>query len=87
MWDLAIPGDNDHDFYVAADESNQGAYHIAAGGVLLLVHNDDCPIKGVLGLKNQSTRQLAITSENRGLAQDFEQGYPVIGEQKLGRNG
>jgi hypothetical protein len=33
MWDLTVPGNNDHDFYVAA----------ALGTVPVLVHNSDCP--------------------------------------------
>jgi hypothetical protein len=37
MWDLTVPGDNDHDFYVA----------VAATAVL--VHNSDCPMPGAGG--------------------------------------
>jgi len=36
MWDLTVPGNNDHDFYVS----------VAATAVL--VHNDSCPSIGAL---------------------------------------
>ena len=34
MWDLTVPGDNDHDFYVSA------------GSAPVLVHNTSCPTSG-----------------------------------------
>ena len=43
MWDLTVPGNNDHDFYVIpaqADDSN-GVYHAVADDVPVLVHNID----------------------------------------------
>jgi RHS repeat-associated protein len=47
MWDLTIPGNNDHDFYVfpsQADGSDDGAYHVTQGEVAVLVHNDSCGV-------------------------------------------
>jgi len=32
MWDLTIPGDNEHDFYAVSDDAD------------VLVHNESCPI-------------------------------------------
>jgi hypothetical protein len=40
MWDLTVPGDNDHDFYVVSVwRDSSGKYVIAAGGAFFLVHN------------------------------------------------
>ena len=42
MWDLTIPGNNDHDFYVLPAESPGGYTHqVEAAGKPILVHNDD----------------------------------------------
>jgi hypothetical protein len=40
MWDLTVPGDNDHDFYVlpAKPGSHRGSYSVA-GDTAVLVHN------------------------------------------------
>jgi hypothetical protein len=37
MWDLTVPGNNDHDFYVIAGSGETGA-------VPVLVHNDSCTV-------------------------------------------
>jgi hypothetical protein len=41
MWDLTIPGNNDHDFYVIPSlvTGGQHMYYVAAGGTPVLVHN------------------------------------------------
>jgi hypothetical protein len=40
MWDLTVPGNNDHDFYVIAEgASGQRAHDVRAGDVAVLVHN------------------------------------------------
>ena len=43
MWDLTVPGNNDHDFYVLPSPGgragSQHAYHVVAGGTPVLVHN------------------------------------------------
>lgn len=41
MWDLTIPGDGDHDFYVVADTP---AGFALVPAYALLVHNDDSPV-------------------------------------------
>jgi len=44
MWDLTVPGNNDHDFYVlpAQTDSSHHTYHIVAGHTPVLVHNANC---------------------------------------------
>jgi hypothetical protein len=44
MWDLTVPGNNDHNFYVLPAPSNgsDGAYHVVARTTPVLVHNDSC---------------------------------------------
>jgi hypothetical protein len=49
MWDLTVPGNNDHDFYVLPEERDSGGayYHVDEHGVTaVLVHNvnDPCDI-------------------------------------------
>jgi len=41
MWDLTVPGNNDHDFYVLpAGDGADGYYHVDEnGGIAVLVHN------------------------------------------------
>lgn len=42
MWDLTVPGNNDHDFYVIAEgASDQRAHEVRVGDVAVLVHNTD----------------------------------------------
>jgi SCP1.201-like deaminase len=45
MWDLTIPGNDDHDFYVisAQADGSHGAHHAEADDVPVLVHNASCP--------------------------------------------
>jgi hypothetical protein len=43
MWDLTVPGNNDHDFYVLPA---QGTYAKGTSDMPVLVHNDDCPSGG-----------------------------------------
>jgi hypothetical protein len=47
MWDLTVPGNNDHDFYVVAEQGrdNGAAYDNAIIGTPVLVHNCD-PFEG-----------------------------------------
>jgi hypothetical protein len=45
MWDLTIPGGNDHDFYVVASmPAGQGVSVIMVGGLSVLVHNSSEPV-------------------------------------------
>jgi hypothetical protein len=40
MWDLTVPGNNDHHFYVLpAQQGSQHTYHVEAGNTPVLVHN------------------------------------------------
>lgn len=42
MWDLTVPGNDDHDFYVlSAQADNSHTYNVAADGTPALVHNCD----------------------------------------------
>jgi hypothetical protein len=43
MWDLTVPGNNDHDFYVLAEPGGQGSYNVARN-TPILVHNDNCSL-------------------------------------------
>ena len=48
MWDLTVPGNNDHDFYVLAVQAS-GHPHVLsaiAESASILVHNDSCPTIG-----------------------------------------
>jgi hypothetical protein len=53
MWDLTVPGNNDHDFYVLAVGASVRTYHGLAGATPILVHNTgpDCgvPVGGKNG--------------------------------------
>lgn len=40
MWDLTVPGNNDHDFYVLpAQKSKHDTYQVVSGNTPVLVHN------------------------------------------------
>jgi hypothetical protein len=41
MWDLTVPGDNDHDFYVVTNP--RMGFALVPAYAALLVHNDDGP--------------------------------------------
>jgi hypothetical protein len=43
MWDLTIPGNNDHDFYVMPDGKTSSAHNMIASDVSVLVHNASVP--------------------------------------------
>jgi hypothetical protein len=47
MWDLTVPGNNDHDFYVLTGnpdqpESSHRTHYAVAGNTPVLVHNSSC---------------------------------------------
>jgi RHS repeat-associated protein len=52
MWDLTVPGNNDHDFYVAA------------GSVPVLVHNDSCDVAGLVSQIDSSNLSMSKTVQN-----------------------
>jgi hypothetical protein len=51
MWDLTVPGNDDHDFYVVPAPSDGGheTYHVEAEGASILAHNAGglCPTNGL----------------------------------------
>ncbi len=53
MWDLTVPGNNDHDFYVIpAEDSGTSYYHVDKDGVTaILVHNNQNPVCDISRLK------------------------------------
>jgi hypothetical protein len=72
MWDLTVPGNNDHDFYVLAESGGQGSYNVAADNTPILVHNDNCslPIPQRLSILYQRLHALpAPTSAEEALNQ------------------
>jgi hypothetical protein len=43
MWDLTVPGNRDHDFYVLPHRvASDHAYYVEAGVTPVLVHNSNC---------------------------------------------
>jgi death-on-curing family protein len=64
MWDLTVPGNNDHDFYVLAERSSsQRTHYVVAGDTPVLVHNQTAC--GLGGFKNSITPD-EINSINQG---------------------
>jgi hypothetical protein len=56
MWDLTVPGNNDHDFYVLpVRQGNEHTSYVEAGNAPVLVHNDD-PACGI-GTKISAQKQ------------------------------
>jgi hypothetical protein len=71
MWDLAVPGNNDHDFYVIASTVGAGqfghgdrvTYHAGAHSVPVLVHNTSCPS----GFDYEAASQSGTRADKNGL--------------------
>ena len=61
MWDLAIPGNDDHNFYV-----------VTSGGTAVLVHNNSCSISSVPGPNGES---LPLPEGASGVHSDNGKGY------------
>ena len=58
MWDLTVPGNNDHDFYVLAAQTG-GNTHVngaITGSTPVLVHNDSCGADGLESKPNAVAR-------------------------------
>ena len=64
MWDLTVPGNNDHDFYVLSVQTGSRTNYAAAGDTPILVHNSDDPTCGVSSDALQKTFESANT-ENK----------------------
>jgi hypothetical protein len=79
MWDLTIPGGDDHDFYVVASmSSGHGTKVTAAEGMSVLVHNVTIPdAAGLPDLTGLSQGEAdAVLSENGfGLTAISQGGY------------
>jgi len=67
MWDLTIPGNNDHDFYVLPADSGPSYYLVDKEGVTaILVHNQNpyCDISRLKGFAKQ-IREAGLSSQAR----------------------
>ena len=69
MWDLTVPGNNDHDFYVVMAGDVTGAS--------ILVHNDGC------GITDYSSHAMTRMSQ-RGISQDQVEDIVARGRQSKG---
>jgi hypothetical protein len=84
MWDLTVPGNNDHDFYVLpATDGADRTYHVEAGEVPVLVHNASCPLTntqakdmanrlGYRSTKFVSSGQRVFTNGKTFITQDID---------------
>jgi RHS repeat-associated protein len=80
MWDLTVPGNNDHDFYVlpARPEGSgaRGSYNQMAGAAPVLVHNDSCEPNEIPPLRQQyvqevnGLKKLGETLQNYGASDE-----------------
>ena len=80
MWDLTVPGNNDHDFYVLAGSLRQlgtgrHTYHAVAGDTPVLVHNSSCPNPPSRG----STGRTTPGGANEDQAMQLVKEYPEYG--------
>jgi hypothetical protein len=82
MWDLTVPGNNDHDFYVVAALGDSGS-HAEPAGLPILVHNDSlgCPTGGVYTLRDEAGN-VVRTGRTKNLAarQVAHANDPVLGQ-------
>jgi len=84
MWDLTVPGNNDHDFYVVA-ASGTGSLLLAPEGEALLVHNDDGPVGTVF---RSGAYRFQIYSNDHGPAHGHLIGPDIGGDGiQIGQNG
>jgi len=66
MWDLTVPGNNDHDFYVLpAVGDDQAGYGVVAGGTPVLVHNNNDPCSVVSGVVSMGGRRGSAVVRNQ----------------------
>jgi Pretoxin HINT domain len=69
MWDLTIPGNNDHDFYVTSasnKQNNRVPYYGPVGTTFVLVHNDDGCLLGAGDIPRKVVNSNMGTSTKRG---------------------
>jgi hypothetical protein len=67
MWDLAVPGNNDHDFYILpAQTGSHHAYDVVAGNTPILVHN--------CGNEDEAVAAQAVAQDLQGTSGNAIQG-------------
>jgi len=84
MWDLTVPGNNDHDFYVlpAQSDSRHAAYDVEARSASILVHNDDKSLCQILGISQVQLNRLVGNAYRDHIADSFTQrGLNVVTEE------
>ena len=65
MWDLTVPGNNDHDFYVLpAEPGSHRGYYSVAGDTAVLVHNNTPGCGPVLSGPNPVPRAIRNAYED-----------------------
>jgi hypothetical protein len=74
MWDLTVPGNNDHDFYVLGDEGSSHSPR-QADAVAVLVHNSSCGISSADILNDPKAVEGLTPSQIDDLARNA--GYDV----------
>jgi hypothetical protein len=86
MWDLTIPGNGDHDFYVLTGTGSDFPHSLAATAVL--VHNDDGPSSPYGTLFKDGPYRFQIYTNDHGPAHGHLFG-PGIGQDgiQIGQNG
>ena len=83
MWDLTIPGDGDHDFYVIAEP--RAGFALVPAYAALLVHNDDSPVGTVF---RDGPYRFQIYSNDHGPAHGHLLGPGIGGGGiQIGQNG
>lgn len=82
MWDITVPGNNDHDFYVLAAAASQSAskhrYDLVAGSTPVLVHNAPpgaCSLTSAPDAPPINSKTL-FTNTNRTMRVDLENQNP-----------
>jgi len=79
MWDLTVPGNNDHDFYVLPQPvASDHAYYMEAGAAPILVHNINC------GEISYWRPHAADQATNRGISEDMANNAVRTGRQTPG---
>jgi len=63
MWDLTVPGNNDHDFYVVTSVDDPASL----GAVSVLVHNYDCDLSADEGVNDGHTIERHVGKDQQYL--------------------
>jgi hypothetical protein len=90
MWDLAVPGNNDHDFYVLPTGGSTGSSHYLVdetGVAPVLVHNVNGPTCGLGDPVNPLSRIAMRARMERGVSPRQNVAvYRMAGRQALERD-